>query len=381
MPDKVEQYLGESRTAGTQRVLTRLQRYVELETPSRSEGFIRVLAGVLNADLRLAGCETEIIDAPGYGAHVDAKTGAAEGAPIIILSHMDTVHPVGTLVEQPYRVLADRVEGPGTYDMKAGIAIAVEALLLLQRRGSQPRRPIRFVITCDEEIGSHSGLEIIRQHAAGAHAVLVTEPCIAGGAAKTARKGVVTYQLTIEGKAAHAGTHPSDGVSASVELAHQIQRIVALADHDKGTTLNIGVVHAGTASNVVPAHAFAEIDVRVSNAVETERIHQALLSLTPVLPGARLKIERTENRPPLERTAQVVALYEQAKAIARDLEFDMPEGSSGGGSDGSLTASLGIPTLDGLGPDGGGAHARDEHVLLADLPLRLALFTHLLESL
>jgi glutamate carboxypeptidase len=381
MADKVEALLGESSSAATQRVLARMQRYVEVETPSRSDAQVRVLADMLAADLEQAGCAVVTLDAPGYGAHVVGRTGGKGDDHIVILSHMDTVHPIGTLKTQPFRVLADRVEGPGTYDMKAGIAIAVEALLLMQRRGTQARRPIRFVITCDEEIGSHSGLEVIRQEVAGAHAVLVTEPCVAGGAAKTQRKGVVTYRMSIEGRAAHAGTHPGNGISATVELAHQIQRIVALADHEQGTTLNVGVVQGGTASNVIPANASAEIDVRVTNAVETERIHNALLALQPQLPGARVQVVRTENRPPLERTAPVVALYERVKAIAADLDFDMPEGASGGGSDGSFTASLGIPTLDGLGPDGGGAHAVDEHVLLADLPLRLALFTRILEAL
>ncbi|HEY0671752.1 MAG TPA: M20/M25/M40 family metallo-hydrolase [Longimicrobiales bacterium] len=380
MADKVEQFLGESRGAATARVLDRLRTYTELETPSRNEAHMRVLATVLAADLRLAGCTSEVIDAPGYGAHVVAQTGGA-GEHIVILSHMDTVHPVGTLAKQPFRVTDSRVEGPGTYDMKAGIAIAVESLLLMQRRGTRPHRPLRFVITCDEEIGSHSGLQIIQQHVQGAHAVLVTEPCISGGAAKTSRKGVVTYQMTIEGKAAHAGTHPSDGVSAIVELAHQIQNIVALANFEQGTTLNVGVVTGGTASNVVPAHAFAEIDVRVTNAQETERVHKALLALRPHSPGARIIIEQTEKRPPLERSERVIALYQRVRGLAAGLDFDMPEGSSGGGSDGSFTAAMGLPTLDGLGPDGGGAHASNEHVLLADLPLRLALFTRILESL
>lgn len=380
MADKVEQFLGESRSAATARLLDRLRTYAELETPSRSEANMRALAGVLAADLQHAGCTSEVIDAPGYGAHVVAQTQGA-GEHIVILSHMDTVHPVGTLAKQPFRVTDNRVEGPGTYDMKAGIAIAVESLLLMQRRGTRPQRPVRFVITCDEEIGSHSGLQIISQHVPGAHAVLVTEPCISGGAAKTSRKGVVTYQMTVEGKAAHAGTHPSDGVSAIVELAHQIQNIVALANFEQGTTLNVGVVTGGTASNVVPAHAFAEIDVRVTNARETERVHKALLALQPHTPGARIIIEQTEKRPPLERNEGVVALYQRVRELAAGLDFDMAEGSSGGGSDGSFTAAMGLPTLDGLGPDGGGAHASNEHVLLADLPLRLALFTRILESL
>jgi glutamate carboxypeptidase len=381
MADHIEQVLGESRAAACARVVKRLQTYVEYETPSRNEERIRMLAGVIAADLSAAGADVEVPAAPGYGAHVVAQIGGSARDHIVILSHLDTVHPMGTLARQPFRVTADRAEGPGTYDMKAGISIAVEALLLMQRRGRAASRNIRFVITCDEEIGSHSGIEVIREHAAGAHAVLVTEPCIAGGRAKTNRKGVLTYQMNIEGRAAHAGTHPSQGVSAIVELAQQIQQIMQLANHEQGTTCNVGVIRGGTASNVVAAHAFAEIDVRVTNAAETARIHQALLALQPKAVGAKVVVKQTEKRPPLERTDKVVALYERVRDIARELDFDMGEGSSGGGSDGSLTAAMGLATLDGLGPDGGGAHAIDEHVLLADLPLRLALFTRILESL
>ena len=379
--DRLVETLGESRESATQRVIERMRKYVEMESPSRSVGHIRALAGVISADLRAAGAEVELIDAPEYGAHIVARMGGNAREHIAILSHMDTVHPVGTLASQPFRVNSDRVEGPGTYDMKAGIAVAVEAILLMQRRGTKPKRPVRFIITCDEEIGSHSGLPLIKEHATGAQAVLVTEPCVAGGLAKTSRKGVLTYQMNITGRAAHAGTHPQNGVSAITELAHQIRAILALANHAQGTTLNVGVITGGTASNVVAAHAFAEIDVRVTNAAETKRVHEALISLQPHAQGARVDVMQTEKRPPLERGPHVVALYERVRAIAGEIGFDMQEGSSGGGSDGSFTAALGIPTLDGLGPDGGGAHAADEHVLIADLPLRLALFTRVLESL
>ena len=381
MADKVVEILGESRADATARILERMRRYVEIETPSRNEAQIRVLAEMLALDLKSAGAAVQVIDAPGYGAHVVATIGGTGNDHIVILSHMDTVHPIGTLKTQPFKVSTDRVEGPGTYDMKAGITMAVEALLLMQRRGTRPRRPIRFVITCDEEIGSHSGLEMIREHVAGAHAVLVTEPCIAGGQAKTSRKGVLTYQMTIEGRAAHAGTHPGNGASAITELAHQITHMLALANHEQGTTINIGVVSGGTASNVVAANAFAEIDVRVTNAAETKRVHESLLATRPHTANTKVNVEQSEARPPLERSPHVVALYEKVRAIAAEMDFDMGEGSSGGGSDGSFTAAMGLATLDGLGPDGGGAHAVDEHVLLADLPLRVALFTRILENL
>ena len=381
MADALQNVLGEDVTVATQRVIARMQRYVEMETPSRDVARIKVLAEVIAGDLKSLGANVEIVDAPDYGAHIVARIGGSGPDHIVILSHMDTVHPVGTLTTQPFRVLADRVEGPGTYDMKAGITIAIESLLLMQRRASKQKRPITFIITCDEEIGSHSGLPLIRQHATGAHAVLVTEPCVAGGGVKSSRKGVLTYQMNVHGRAAHAGTHPQNGASAITELAKQIDHMVGLADHSQGTTINIGTIKGGTASNVVAAHAFAEIDVRVTNAAETARIDGALLGLTAQTQGTTVDVKSTERRPPLERNAQVLELYGRVKAIAADIGMDLGEGASGGGSDGSFTASIGIPTLDGLGPDGGGAHAIDEHVLLADIPVRLALFTRILESL
>ena len=378
---EILEVLGESADSATQRVIDRLQRYVEMETPSRDEGRIRALAEVIAEDLKSLGADVEIVDAPGYGAHLVAKIGGSGPDHIVILSHMDTVHPVGSLETQPFRVLQDRVEGPGTYDMKAGITIAVEALLLMQRRGTKSKRPITFIITCDEEIGSHSGLPLITRYATGAHAVLVTEPCVAGGGVKSSRKGVLTFQMNVHGRAAHAGTHPQNGVSAIVELAKQIEQIMMLADHSQGTTLNVGVIRGGTASNVVAAHAFAELDVRVLSAAETARIDKELLGLKPQLNGTTVEVKPTERRPPLERNEQVVTLYGRVKDIAKEIGVELGEGASGGGSDGSFTASLGIPTLDGLGPDGAGAHAIDEHVLLADLPFRLALFTRILEEL
>ena len=382
MPNNVEKVLGESEQAATDRVLARLRTYVELETPSRHEQEVRQLARTIAKDLQDADATIALTEAPGYGAHVVASIeGSNSEAPIVILTHMDTVHPIGTLKTQPFQLRDGRAEGPGIYDMKAGIAVAVEAIHLLRRTGTRPRRPVRIVITCDEEIGSHSSMPIIEANATGAAAVLVPEPCIAGGKAKTARKGVLTYRIDVTGRAAHAGVAPQTGVNAIVELAKQIERIYAFAKPDIGTTVNVGVISGGTASNVVAAQATAEVDVRVVNMVEGERIHRDLMALTSIADGATVSVRRTEQRPPLERTPAVVALYEQARLLARDLGHEMGEGASGGGSDGSLTAAMGIPTLDGLGCDGGGAHAADEHIIVSDLPYRLALFAKLLETL
>ena len=382
MASEIEAVVGESESAATQRLLERVRSYVEIETPSRDEPAIRRLAQVIAKHLQAANAAVEMLDAPGYGAQLIATfQGQTDGAHVVILGHMDTVHPVGTLATQPFRVTDERAEGPGIYDMKIGIALAVEAVHLLKRKKATPRRTLRIVLTCDEEIGSHSALPVIEAQATGAAAVLVPEPCIAGGMAKTARKGVLTYRMEIGGRAAHAGTAPQTGVSAIAELAKQIGRIAAIARPELGTTINVGVIGGGTASNVVAASAFADIDVRVVGGAEAARVHDALLALTPITAGATVTVRQTEQRPPLERTEAVVALYEHARQVAAELGREMGEGASGGGSDGSFTAALGVPTLDGLSADGGGAHAADEHILVTDLPYRLALFTRLLETL
>jgi glutamate carboxypeptidase len=265
--------------------------------------------------------------------------------------------------------------------MKTGLALAVEAIAWLHERQHTPRRPTILLVTCDEEIGSHSARPLFQDAAEVAYAALVPEPSMADGSVKTARKGVSTYALEIEGRAAHAGVEPEKAVSAVRELAALLPRIHALEDRTAGTTINVGVIHAGTASNVVPARAVAEIDVRAVVPAEAERVHTHLLALRAQHPDASVRVTRTEQRGPLVRTPGVVQLYQHARTIAAQWGVALGEGMTGGGSDGSLMAELGVPVLDGLGARGGGAHARDEHVLLEDLPFRLALMAALLETL
>jgi len=369
--------------AATARALDRLRHYVEQETPSGDEARARALAATLAADLAAAGAAAERIDEPGWGAHVRARVPGREPGrePVVVLGHLDTVHPAGTLAQRPFRIAEGRAEGPGTYDMKAGLAVLVEALHTLAAAGTAPRRPVTILVTCDEESGTGASRPLIEETARGAAAVLVLEPPLPDGSAKTARKGVATYRIRALGRAAHAGVEPERGVSAIAELAHQILRALALADPARGTTVNVGVVRGGTAVNVVPAEAWAEVDVRFATAAELARVDRALLALEPVLPGARLEVTRPDPRPPLERTEGVLRLYHHARALARELGFELGEGATGGGSDGNWTAALGIPTLDGLGVRGGGAHAEDEHILIEDVPRRIALLARLLETL
>jgi glutamate carboxypeptidase len=251
----------------------------------------------------------------------------------------------------------------------------------LAERGRSPRGPVELLVTCDEEIGSHSSRAAIEDSARRAAAVLVPEPCRPDGGVKTFRKGVATYRMDARGIAAHAGIDGELAISAITELVHAAVQALALADHSRGTTLNIGQISGGTASNVVAERATASIDVRIAEPPEGDRVHAALLALGARNPKADLTVKQTEERPPLVRTPAVARLYETARTHARALGFDLPEGGTGGGSDGSFAAAVGAATLDGLGAQGGGAHAVDEHIVLDDLPFRLALMTRLLENL
>lgn len=365
------------------RLLERLRDWVEQETPSGDEVRITRLASEIASALEGVGAVVERIPVPGWGVHLRARVAGSDPAlaPIVLLGHLDTVHPVGTLESLPFRIEGERVTGPGIYDMKAGLAVLTEALTLFKELGQTPRRPLLILITCDEEVGSPTSRALIEETAQGAAATLVLEPPLRGGAVKTARKGVGTYTLRVQGRAAHAGVEPERGINAIRELAFQLTRIDALAAPELGTTINFGLISGGIASNVVPAEAAAEIDVRFSTQAEAERVDAALRELESIQPGAILVLEGGVNRPPLERTAGVIDLYSRARAAAAELNLELAEGATGGGSDGCFTAAIGVPTLDGLGVDGGGAHSSDEHILLADLAPRVALLRKLLEVL
>jgi glutamate carboxypeptidase len=379
----IEQVLAMTADAAIARVLERARGYVERETPSGHEPGLLALAAQIEQELVRGGAEIERHDAPGVGRNLLARVPGANGAerPLLLLAHIDTVHPVGTLAERPFRVLDGRAVGPGVYDMKMGVALLVEALSVLHEQGRAPRRPVALLVTCDEEVGSQSARPLIERWAREAAAVLVPEPCLPDGGVKTARKGVATYRIRTTGRAGHAGLEPGTTVSAVAELLDQAQAALALARPELGTTVNIGTIVGGTASNVVAAEAWAAVDVRIGVPAEGERVHAALMGFAPRRPGAAVQVIRQELRPPLVRSPEVVALYEQARARAAELGALLTEGASGGGSDGSIAASFGAPTLDGLGARGGGAHAADEHVVVADIPFRLALLLRLLETL
>jgi glutamate carboxypeptidase len=381
--NELERHFGMAAETAAARVLARARRYVEQETPSGGAEALTRLAVMVENELLACGAVVERFDAPGLGRNLRASIPGtdAAAAPVVVLAHIDTVHPAGTLAERPFRVADGRAWGPGIYDMKTGLAVAVEALAWLREQGRLPQRAVRMLVTCDEEIGSHSSHDLIVAEARGAAAVLVPEPCLPDGGVKTFRKGVATYRIAARGRAAHAGIDGTQAVSATRELVRALAAALDLADHDRGTTVNVGVLRGGTASNVVAAEAHALVDVRLAEPAEGDRVHAALMSLQARHPEAGLDVERTESRGPLIRSDAVVKLYEHARRIAAELGVDLAEGGTGGGSDGSIAAAAGAPTLDGLGALGGGAHAVDEHIVIADLPFRLALMTRLLETL
>jgi glutamate carboxypeptidase len=359
----------------------------EVESPSGDAGGSRAVVELLKraAETVEGVSAVERLPAPDdYGEHLRVRAfeeGNAGARPLVLLGHTDTVHPPGSLAERPWRESEGRIYAPGVFDMKASCALAVEALRACGQSGLRPRRPVVLLLTCDEETGSFSGRALVEEASRGAEYVLVLEPPAPGGRAKTARKGTGLFTLSAEGRAAHAGLEPEKGASAVHELARQIERVCALADPARGTTINVGVVSGGTRANVVAEHASAEIDVRFSTAEEAGRVGQAIRAARPFDERVRLKVEGGDNRPPLERTPQVAGLYERARAAAALLGFELGEASVGGASDGNFAAACGAVVLDGLGVDGDGAHAAHEHILAGHVARRGALLAALVATL
>jgi glutamate carboxypeptidase len=363
-------------------ILQLIRELVEQETTSRAETRLNQITHFVAARLQPFASQLEFFPSPGYGTHLCARFqgGHASAAPqVLVIGHLDTVWPVGTLARLPFRITEEgTAHGPGIFDMKASIAVVMHALEAIVTQGLPTHHPVTLLLTCDEEIGSKTSRELVEAEARRAGAAFVLEPPIPGGIVKTGRKGIGGFTLKVAGRAAHAGLDPSQGINAIVELAHQTLRLAALNDYERGITVNVGVANGGTTSNVVPAEASAKIDFRYWTKEDGQQVEATIRNLQPVLAGARLEITGGINRPPMERSAKNLALYELAKRCAAEFDLDLQEGKVGGGSDGNFTAALGVPTLDGLGVDGAGAHADHEHILLADIPRRAALLTRLI---
>ena len=361
-----------------------LQRLVTTESPTGDEAANLAVADILESALRKAGGRVRRFPSPRLGTHLLARfAGSRNGneRPLLVVGHMDTVHPIGTLEQFPYAVTDGRIQGPGVYDMKSGVAISIFALQLLAERGTGPRSDLSFLITCDEEWGSPTSRERIEAEARASRASLVVEPSVPGGGVKSRRKGVSAYVLSVAGKPAHAGIEPEAGASAVHEIARQICRMYDLADAAAETTVSVGVISGGTTENVVAAAAKCTIDVRFWTLDEARRVDAALRKSKPFDKRCKLTLDGGINRGALEKTPASNRLFEKARSLARQLGFDLGEGKTGGGSDGNLTSAVGCPTLDGLGPDGGGAHTLNEHILQSEIPRRVALMAALFENI
>ncbi|MGC1831011.1 MAG: M20 family metallopeptidase [Candidatus Acidiferrales bacterium] len=462
-------------------MLRLLARFVRCESPSREKPAVDAMARILAAEWRRRGAHVRILRQPKRGNHVRAEIWLGHGRPagvpavadssrsrgvptvaalsrrwglpavaelsakagqILVLGHMDTVYPLGTLAKMPFRISRGRAWGPGAFDMKGGLVIALFAVDALRAARLHPRKRLVFLWTSDEEIGSETSRRSIEAEARRSDAVLVLEPPLGrAGRLKTARKGAVTAEIIVTGRAAHAGIEPEKGVNAVHELFFQIGRLMKWNNPRRGITVQATVISGGTASNVVPAHASAQIDIRYAHAADARLIARKLRTLRPILKGARIDVRTTLGRPPLERTAAVEKLFRQAQSLMSEMTSEMKhemkrekthettpekmrkithkmthemahqttremargttremmremmrkttreiskplgEASTGGGSDGNLTAALGIPTLDGLGPVGDAAHSPREHILTRSLPHRAALLAALLATL
>ncbi|MGH9728822.1 MAG: M20 family metallopeptidase [Candidatus Acidiferrales bacterium] len=362
-----------------------LGRMVAIESPSRDKAAVDRFGSMIAAEWRRRNARITLLRQREFGDHVRAEIWLGRGhaeKQLLVLGHLDTVYPAGTLAETPFRIAGGRAWGPGTFDMKGGQAIALFAVDALRALRILMRRKIVFLWTSDEEIGSTVSRGAIERAARRSAAVFVLEPAFgSNGRLKTERKGVGEAELIVTGRSAHAGIDPQKGVNAVHELALQIARLLKLNDPKRGITLQANVITGGTVTNVVAEHARASIDVRVARAADARAVNRKLHTLRPILPGARIEIRGGINRPPMERTPEARALFLHARRLAHQMGIRLGEGSTGGGSDGNFTAALGIPTLDGLGAVGDGAHSPRENVITRSLPERAALLAGLLATL
>ncbi len=362
-------------------MLTILRELVEIESPSHEKAALDRMGKRVAELIEAAGGTVEFHPREQVGDLVVGRwEGKRAGKPILLLCHMDTVWPLGTVAQRPPRIEGDRFYGPGAFDMKGGIVIALTALGGLGKLGIRPAAPVTLLCTSDEEIGSLHSQALIEELAAESGLVICLEPCIPGGELKTARKGVGQVTVKVKGKAAHAGADHTKGINAIEEMAHQVLALQALTDYERGTTVSVGIISGGSASNVVPAACQIEVAFRVATQEEAGRMSEAIENLRPQLAGAELEIEGGLNRPPMVRDDLIVRTYKQAERIAGRHGISLQEGSTGGGSDGNFTAAIGVPTLDGLGVDGDGGHAIYEHVLTASLPDRATLLAALVSE-
>lgn len=364
-------------------ILQGIREWVEIESPTTSAASVNRMADKVATDYATIGATVERIPGTeGFGDHLLVTSPwGGDGPGILVLSHIDTVHDIGTLAGPlPFRVEGDIAYGPGIYDMKGGAHLAFVAMRHLRRLGRETRLPIRHLLVSEEEVGSPTSRAIIEREARRARYVLVTEPAREGGKVVTARKGVARFDLSIQGQAAHSGARHQDGRSAIKELARQILDLEAMTDYDREITVNVGLIQGGTRANVVAAEARAEIDMRVPNPEIGDEMVARVLALKPYDPDVTLTITGGLNRPGYEKGEAITALFEHARKIAAGIGFTLEDLKTGGGSDGNFTAAI-APTLDGLGVDGKGGHTHYEQLYVSSLVPRARLMLGLFEEL
>ena len=366
-----------------QDMIQTIRQMVEIESPSDDKTAVDQLGAWLAGRLEQLGGQVHFHKQQKVGNHVQADfRGKKKAKPILLLGHHDTVYPMGTLASMPCKVERGRLWGPGVFDMKTGIAFMLHAIDVLRDEHGLLPRPVTVLLVTDEEIGSATSRAITESLARKSEAVFVLEPSFGErGALKTSRKGVADYTVKVIGQASHAGLDPFKGQSAIHELALQIPKIVKMAQPGHGLTVSVGIIRGGTRVNVIAAEASADVDIRVTRLSDAAKIDRAMRALKPVNRKCKLQITGGLNRPPMERNKGVAALYAKAQALARSVSWKLEETAVGGGSDGNFTAALGIPTLDGLGAIGEGAHATHESISIADLPRRAALIAALIENI
>ena len=356
-----------------------LERLVEIESPSHNKTGVDNVGAIVSEECRRLGGTVNLHPQTDYGNLIEASWGKG-GDGILLLAHMDTVHPIGTIQRMPFREVDDRVMGPGVEDMKGGIVIGLTALAGMVDMHKAPSRSVTALFTSDEEIGSPISRPLIESLARQSALVLVLEPAMPDGALKTWRKGVGDFIVTVHGRAAHAGSDYQLGRNAIEELARQVLIIQNLTNYDRGTTLNVGVIRGGTATNVVPDEAIAEVDLRIMVPREAERVLAGLHSLKPTMDGTTISVSGELNRPPMPFNEMMKTTLEKAREIAAGLDMELIASGTGGASDANFVAALGIPVLDGLGAVGDGGHSEREFILKHSLPERAKLLATILHE-
>ena len=366
-------------TPRTEAILNLLTQLVNIESPSTNKAAVDRLGTFIQNELSRLGAAIIVDQQAAAGNNIIGRWNPSpSGNGILLLSHMDTVFDLGTLSSRPVRIADGRLHGPGAQDMKASIAMFLEAMRWLHEKNAMPNRPITALFTSDEETGSDHSRPLIEELAARSTLTLCLEPALPDGSLKTARKGTGDIEIVTRGKAAHAGSDHQKGRNAIEEMAHHILAVQKLTDYARGTTVSVGVVRGGTRTNVVPDYARAKVDFRVSANEEAERIRQWASQQAPVLAGAQVSILVRQDRPPMPRNAMMIDTFQKAQSIAEKLGLRISEGSTGGGSDANYVAPLGVPVLDGLGAIGDGAHSEHEYIRIDSLPERAALLTAIL---